>query len=297
MGVSRTVPALALVLGFALGCGDPDQYLRHAKGDAGSLPITTGDTSGAAGAAGEKATGAAGAAAGSTGGAAPAGAAGAAAGSTGGAGASSAAGTSGAAGMAAAAGSGAAGTAGAGGTSSMAGASGAGAAGGAGATCPGCKVEIVYTCLANGSDSRNFAVEIKNTGSMLVLYKDLSLRYWYTADPSKTQELDCDTADRLGCGYIVKSADVPPSPQPKFVPVTPPRTKANEYAELDVIQGALDVGSTTGRIQLRLHNKDFSPIDQTMDYSADCGSIGQAHDSTKITAYIGGVLVWGTEPQ
>ena len=179
----------------------------------------------------------------------------------------------------------------------MAGASGAGAAGGAGATCPGCKVEIVYTCLANGSDSRNFAVEIKNTGAALVLYKDLALRYWYTADASKVQELDCDTADKLTCQYIVKSTDLPPKPQPKFVQVAPPRTKANEYAEIDIVQGALDIGATTGRIQLRLHNKDFSPIDQTMDYSADCGSIGQAHDSPKITAYIGGALMWGTEPQ
>ena len=89
----------------------------------------------------------------------------------------------------------------------------------------------------------------------------------------------------------------PPKPQPKFVPVTPARTKANEYVELDIVQGAMDVGGTTGRIQLRLHNKDFTPVDQAQDYSADCGSIGQAHDSPKITAYIRGVLVGGAEPQ
>jgi hypothetical protein len=289
MGVSRAFCPVALALLAGIGCGDPDQYLRHAKGDAGTLPIMTGDSTGTAGGAGATPTG------GTTGGAAP----------TGAAGTSDAAGTTGAAGTGGVAGSGPAGnvgsagataSAGAGGQAGAAGGTASGGAGGA-ATCPGCKVEVVYTCLANGTDSRNFAVEIKNQGSMLVLYKELTLRYWYTADPSKAQELDCDTADKLGCNYIVKSTDAPPKPQPMFVPVTPPRTKANEYAEIDIVQGALDVGGTTGRIQLRLHNKDFSPIDQTMDYSADCGSIGQAHDSPKITAYIRGVLVSGTEPQ
>ena len=164
-------------------------------------------------------------------------------------------------------------------------------------TCPGCKIEVVYTCLATGTDSRNFVVEAKNAGSMLVLFKELTLRYWYTADPTKEQELDCDTAEKLGCGYIVKSTDPPPKPQPKFVSVTPPRTKANEYVEIAIVQGAMDVGGTTGRIQLRLHNKDFSPIDQNNDYSYDCGSVGQAHDSPKVTAYIRGILVGGTEPQ
>ncbi|HVU53389.1 MAG TPA: cellulose binding domain-containing protein, partial [Polyangia bacterium] len=196
------------------------------------------------------------------------------------------------------AGAAAAGAGGAAGATSSGAAGVTAASGGAGgaASCDGCKLEVVYTCLGTGTDSRNFAVEVKNQGSSLVLYKELTLRYWYTADASKEQELDCDTAERLTCNYIVKSTDPPPAPQPKFVPVTPPRTKANEYVELAVVQGALDVGGTTGRIQLRLHNKDFSPIDQTADYSYDCGSVGQAHDSPKITAYIRGVLVAGTEP-
>ena len=191
---------------------------------------------------------------------------------------------------------GAAGTGAAAGATGTGGASPTGGAGGA-ATCPGCKINVQYTCLSGASDSRNFTLEAKNTGSMLVLLKELTLRYWYTADAGKEQELDCDTADKLTCDYIVKSTDLPPSPQPKFVPVTPARAMANEYAELDIVQGAMDVGGTTGRIQLRLHNKDFTPIDQTQDYSADCGSIGQAHDSGKVTAYVRGVLVGGTEPQ
>jgi hypothetical protein len=303
MGVLRIeVAVAAIALASLAACGDPDQYLRHAKSDAGTLPVTTGDPPGAAGA-----TGTAGAAGGSggraTGGAAGAGATTGEAGTAGGAGATATGGAAGAGTTSGAAGAGANGAAGATATGGAAGAEttsgAAGANGGAGgaATCPGCKIEVVYTCLGTGTDSRNFVVEAKNAGSTIVLFKELTLRYWYTADASKEQELDCDTAEKLGCGYIVKSTDPPPKPQPAFVAVTPARPKANEYVELAIVQGAMDVGGTTGRIQLRLHNKDFSAIDQNNDYSYDCGSVGQAHDSPKVTAYIRGVLVGGTEPQ
>jgi hypothetical protein len=288
MGVPSRELSLVLLLASVAACGDPDQYFRHAKDDAGTLPVLTGGTgggpsmSGVAGAGGSPSQ-----ASGGAGASAAAGAAGTTAGATAG---SSAAGAAGAG----------TGVAGAPDTQGTAGGAGVGSAAGGAAgatTCPGCKIEVVYACLANGSDSRNFAVEAKNAGSTLVLFRELTLRYWYTADPTKAQELDCDTAQNLTCQYLVSSMDTPPAPQPKFVPVTPARTMANEYAEIAFVQGAMDVGGTTGRIQLRLHNKDFSPIDQTQDYSADCGSIGQAHDSPKITAYIGGVLVGGTEPQ
>jgi hypothetical protein len=276
--VCTAVASAALLV----GCGDPDQYLRRARADGGpTLPITTGNgTAGTTGAAGG---------AGSLGSAGMGGTTGAA-GTTGTAGAFGSAGTAGTTGAA-----GTTGTAGNAGTTGTAGTTGA--AGTGAATCPGCKIDLVYTCLANGTDSRNFAVEAKNSGSSLVLYKELTLRYWYTADAAKEQVLDCDTAEKLTCNYIIKSTNQPPAPQPKFVPVTPPRSKANEYVEIAITQGAMDVGGTTGRIQLRLHNKDFSQIDQSQDYSADCGSIGQAHASSKVTAYIRGVLVAGTEPQ
>jgi hypothetical protein len=290
MGVPRTKPSLilaALTACALAACGDPDQYLRHAKSDAGTLPIMTGNAAGSTGTTG---------AAGSTGGGAAGSSTGAAGSATTNTGAAGAATITGAAGSSTGA-AGAVTTTGAAGAATTTGAAGSTTGAGGAASCDGCKLEVVYTCLATGTDSRNFAIEVKNQGSSIVLYKEMTLRYWYTADASKEQELDCDTADKLTCNYIVKSTNTPPAPQPKFVSLTPPRTKANEYVELAVVQGALDIGGTTGRIQLRLHNKDFTPIDQTADYSYDCGSVGQAHDSPKITAYIRGVLVSGTEPQ
>jgi hypothetical protein len=196
----------------------------------------------------------------------------------------------GSAGMAGAAG--ANGTAGAAG---MAGAADATGAGGADGPCTGCMVKVQYTCRSNDTGQASFVLDVTNEGSLSFPLSELSLRYWYTIDPRKEQELDCDLAS-LGCTNIVTSADTPP---PKFVAVMPPRPKANEYVEIAFKAGAfaLDPLLDTGEIQLRLHNKDFSPINQANDYSYDCSMKGNAIDSTTITAYVYGVLIWGSEPQ
>jgi endoglucanase len=278
----------AALVFMALGAcqQDPDQYFRHAgdkAGSAGTLAVMTG-AAGASSGAGD-ATGDAGDP-----------------GNAGSAGNPGNAGTTGAAGAVATAGTSGAGTTGTGGSpgaagNGPAGASGGGAGhggGGAAGTCAGCKIEVTYTCLSGASDQASFVLDVTNQGSSLFLLKDLTLRYWYTVDAGKAQELDCDTA-RLTCAYIVTSMSPAPA-APRFVAVTPPRPEANEYVEIAFVQGAIDVGGQTGAMQLRLHNKDYTPMDQSDDYSADCGSTGQAHDSSKVTAYLKGVLVGGTEP-
>jgi hypothetical protein len=157
------------------------------------------------------------------------------------------------------------------------------------------QVKVLYTCRSNDTGQASFVLDVTNEGSLSFALSDLSLRYWYTIDAGKQQELDCDVAN-LGCTNIVTSAD---TPGPKFVAVMPPKPKANEYVEIAFKVGAfaLDPLLETGQIQLRLHNKDFSPIVQTDDFSYDCSAMGAAAPSTKITAYIDGILVWGNEPQ
>ena len=190
---------------------------------------------------------------------------------------------------------GADGASGAAGAAGLAGVSGTTGAGGAGAPCTACRVRVLYTCRSNDTGQASFVLDVTNEGSLSFPLSELSLRYWYTTDARKEQELDCDVAN-LGCTNVVTSAD---TPGPKFVPVMPPKPKANEYVEIAFKAGAfaLDPLLETGPIQLRLHNKDFSPIVQTDDFSYDCSAMGAAAPSTKITAYIGGVLFWGHEPQ
>ena len=47
--------------------------------------------------------------------------------------------------------------------------------------------------------------------------------------------------------------------------------------------------------QLRLNKTDFSNFNETNDYSYGTNT-GNPIDSTKVTAYVNGSLVWGTEP-
>lgn len=269
----RTFGIAAIAI-LAAACQDPDAYYRNLPvmvGDGGldRTPVTGAAGTGAAG------TGAAGTGAAGTGvpgtGAAGTGAAGTSP-FTGGAGTSGAAGTG--------VGSGAAGTGSVGG------------AGTGGGTCAGCRVSVVYTCLSDASDQATFVVEAQNKSGFAILLGDLTLRYWFTADAGKEPELNCDVA-KLNCSKISTSQSQPPV---KFQTISPPRPKADTYVEIKFPAGALDVNGTTGNVQLRLHNKDHSPMNQADDYSVDCGSKNTPHDSGKVTAYLKGVLVGGTEP-
>ena len=180
------------------------------------------------------------------------------------------------------------------GAAGAAGAAGTAGAGGADAPCTACMVKVQYTCRSSGTGLASFVLDVTNEGALSFPLSQLTLRYWYTSDAGKEQELDCDLAN-LGCTNIVTSAD---TPGPRFVAVMPPKPGANEYVEIAFKAGAfaLDPLLDTGPIQLRLHNRDFSTINQTDDYSYDCSMQGNAVDSTTITAYVDGVLVWGTEP-
>jgi hypothetical protein len=176
-----------------------------------------------------------------------------------------------------------AGSGGAGGMGGMEATGGAGDAGGR--PCTGCAVSVKYTCLSDAPDQISFVLDVTNSGTVAFLLGDLTVRYWYTVDAGKEQELNCDNA-RFGCMRLVNSV----------VPVTPVRNKANEYVQVGFMAGALDVAGSTGMIQLRLHNKDFTPVNQTDDYSLDNTARGTGKVSNTITAYIRGVLIWGVEP-
>jgi hypothetical protein len=264
----QTFGIAALAAAFAIlpaACQDPDAYYRNVPVMVGDGGVDHAPAQGTAG------TGAAG---------------------TGAAGSSpfaGVAGTSGAAGTSAAGTSGGAGTTAAAGTGGGAGTSGA--AGTGGGTCVGCRVSVVYTCLSDASDQASFVVEAQNKSGFAILLGDLTLRYWFTAD-GKEPELHCDVA-KLNCSKISTSQSQPPV---KFQSVVPPRPKADTYVEIKFPAGALDVNGTTGNVQLRLNNKDHSPMNQADDYSVDCGSKNTPHDAGKITAYLKGVLVGGTEP-
>jgi hypothetical protein len=288
MRVPNVVPRLGLALAAcwlaasAGACHGPDPYYRHLDGGAAGLTGAAGAGKAGAGGAGK-------------------------------AGVSGAAGVTGAAGTgladAGAAGTGAAGAAGSG----LAGATGAAGSGAAGTNanvpCTTCKVTVTYTCRSSEEEvgivmgvqkdsagQASFILDVTNQSPTSIALADLTIRYWYTMDAGKEQELNCDFA-KLGCTNIVHSADT--APPPKFQPVMPPKPQANAYVELAFKASALSLDPflNTGEIQLRLHNKDFSPIKQLDDYSFSNAMLGNPIEQPRITAYVKGVLVWGTEPE
>jgi endoglucanase len=214
-------------------------------------------------------------------------------GNDGGAGASVGAGAGGKGGATGVAGKGAAGSGAAGtGAAGTSGAAGTGAnvsgAAGTGGPCTTCKVTLQYTCRSDDKTQASFVLNVTNNAAVPIPLADLTLRYWYTREAGKDQALECDFAE-LGCSNQLA---------PKFMELMPARDKANYYVEIGFTTGALtlDPFLDTGEIQLRVHNKDFTEFTQTDDYSFDASQKGNPVEWKKITAYIKGVLVWGTEP-
>ena len=126
-------------------------------------------------------------------------------------------------------------------------------------------------------------LQVVNTGTADIDLSTLTVRYWFTADAGTASfQGFCDYA-QMGCSRVSTS----------FGAVSPARPGADHYLEVH-FTGTLDNGVSTGPIQLRFHKQDFSPFDETNDHSY--GTNTSYAPSTKITAYIDGKLVWGTEP-
>jgi hypothetical protein len=159
-------------------------------------------------------------------------------------------------------------------------------------TCTNCPLVVEYmTGVAAGTQSVgdiSADFEILNNG---VLDEDLSvvtLRYWYTEDTSTSQAFSCDyTALAGGCGSITAT----------FVAMTTPTPTADHYLELSFSSGTVaGEGGSTGTIQTRFHAMNYAQmLDPSNDYSFD-GADTTYTQSTLITLYRSGVLVWGVEP-
>jgi Cellulose binding domain len=165
-------------------------------------------------------------------------------------------------------------------------------AGGSVAPCTACAVKVNYTCrMADPTNQASLVLDIENQKAITIPYPNLKVRYWLTADDVSSMIMNCDYA-LMDCGNVVGT----------FVAVTPSKTGANAYLELsfpmkgDAGVKTLDGFGSTGDIQMRVHDSAFRPLTQTDDYSYDCPSLNMSIENMKITAYVSGTLVWGTEP-
>lgn len=134
----------------------------------------------------------------------------------------------------------------------------------------------------NGNQIRP-QLNIKNNSKKTVSLKNLTVRYWYKAN-NKGQNFDCDYA-QIGCNNITH----------KFVKLNQSVKGADTYLELGFKNGTLSSGASTGEIQIRLHNDDWSNYAQSDNYSFVNSSTFK--NTKRITLYQNGKLIWGTEPK
>jgi hypothetical protein len=137
--------------------------------------------------------------------------------------------------------------------------------------------------------------EIFNSGTNTVTLSQITLRYWYTEEGTDgvtvattpiAQQASCDFA-AINCSNVVMS----------FVQVTPAVTGANFYFLVGFGSGAgtLAAGANTSEIQLRFNKTGFSSnYSEADDYSYL--STTSYTTTTKVTAYLNGSLIYGTEP-
>ena len=128
-----------------------------------------------------------------------------------------------------------------------------------------------------------------NAGAAPIALNTVTLRYWYTEDGTGTQQPNC-VGSALGCPAISFAVN----------PVTPARPMADAYLQIGFVGGMLDGGmlapnTDSGEIRISIAKTGAVSFNQPNDYSFR--STGANYfDAPNITAYMGGTLIWGTEP-
>lgn len=124
------------------------------------------------------------------------------------------------------------------------------------------------------------------TSDRAVNLRDVTLRYYYTADDGAAYGANC-VQTSLGCSNVTRRTALTEDPAPK----------ADHYLQIGFTAeaGPLKPGGTSEGIGLQLYRVDHDKLNQTDDLSFNAESTTY-EPSELVTAYLGGAHVWGEEP-
>jgi hypothetical protein len=149
------------------------------------------------------------------------------------------------------------------------------------------------TFVSDAAVAPHFA--IKNSGTNAVALSSLTLRYWYTEEGTNgTTVATTPIAQTASCDYaMISCSNITMS----LVQVTPAVTGANFYLQVGfaAAAGTLAAGASTTDIQVRFNKNDYTNYNEADDYSYL--STTAYTTTTKVTAYLNGTLIYGTEPK
>ena len=133
------------------------------------------------------------------------------------------------------------------------------------------------------NDSIQPHLQLVNTGASGVDLGTITVRYWFTKEAgASTFTTNCYYAT-VDCSNVTHGV----------VPVSPARTGADAYLLVGFQSSTLAAGASS-QVQLGINKTDWSIFNEVDDYSYGIGT--SYTDSTKVTVYQGGTLIWGTEP-
>jgi len=148
-------------------------------------------------------------------------------------------------------------------------------------------IKAFYSNLDNNINNNQIkpSFKIVNEGGKAIDYKDLVLKYWFTAEGNATLQFSADYIEKLS-GKINSI----------FKPTNGTKVNADHYLELGFRDnaGSLYGFSNSGGIQTRFNKSDWSNFNEANDYSY--ANNNQFLSNPNITLYYKGQLIFGVEP-
>lgn len=147
-------------------------------------------------------------------------------------------------------------------------------------------IQVHYKNTEPNASSNQMRAHLKlvNTDKTPVALSDLTIRYWLK---------DGGAPMAFWCDYSPAGAE---NISGKFVKLPTPRSGAESYLEIAFTDDAGNLAKGKDiELQTRAAKKDWSPLNQSEDFSFDASKTDYAQ-APRITLYLKGKLIWGSEP-